>query len=261
MDLGLTNKNFLITGASGGIGASCAREFASEGANLVLHYHKNEAAAQELAKSIPCESLVAGADLSQEGEVDRLYERIADELGELEGIVVNAGIWCVDTVPVHEMSLAQWQETMEINLTSAFLTCRGFLRQLAKKPRKTASIVLIASTAGLFGEEGHCDYSASKAAMAHGMTASLKNEIVRLSPHGRVNCVCPGWVLTPMAEKSLTDPEVLVRATATIAMGKVATAEDIARAILYLSSDQASGHVSGSILPVSGGMEGRLLHP
>ncbi|MHC5066237.1 MAG: SDR family NAD(P)-dependent oxidoreductase [Planctomycetota bacterium] len=261
MDLGLTKKNFLITGASGGIGSSCAHEFAAEGANLALHYHSNHSAAEELAENISTETCVVGGDLGQETDVDRVYSQIESSLGELDGIVVNAGIWCVDKVPVHEMSLAQWQQTLETNLTGAFLTCRGFLRQLARKPRETGSIVLIASTAGLFGEEGHCDYSASKAAMAHGMTASLKNEIVRLAPRGRVNCVCPGWVLTPMAERSLADPEVLATATATIAMGKVAQPEDVARAVLYLSSEKASGHVSGNILPVSGGMEGRLLHP
>jgi len=260
MDLGLTDKNFLVTGASGGIGSSCAREFAAEGANLALHYHRHKKAAQELAGSLSTKTCVVGGDLGQEDDVDQLYAKIDAELGELDGIVVNAGIWCVDHVPVHEMSLAQWNQTLETNLTGAFLTCRGFLRQLARSPRETGSIVLIASTAGLFGEEGHCDYSSSKAAMAHGMTASLKNEIVRLAPGGRVNCVCPGWILTPMAEKSLADPKVMAKQTATIAMGKVGRPEDISRAVLYLSSEVASGHVSGSILPVTGGMEGRLLH-
>ncbi len=88
---------------------------------------------------------------------------------------------------------------MDTDLTGAFLTTRGFLRHLADSPREEASIVFVASTAALFGEENHTDYSAAKAAMAYGMTRSLKNEIVRLAPRGRVNCVCPGWVMTPMA--------------------------------------------------------------
>jgi len=261
MDMGLQGKSFLITGASGGIGTSCARIFADEGARLALHYHRNESGARELAESLSVEAIIAGADLGQEQEVDDLFAKIAQDLGPLNGIVVNAGIWCAQAAPVAEMSLEQWQQTMQTNLTSAFLSCRGYLRQLAEHRVESASIVLIASTAGLFGEEGHCDYSASKAAMAYGMTSSLKNEIVRLAPKGRVNCVAPGWVMTPMAETSLADPRVMAQQTATIAMAKVARPEDIARAVLYLSSELASGHVTGCILPVTGGMEGRLLHP
>lgn len=261
MDLNLKGKSFLITGASGGIGTSCAQTFADEGARLALHYHRNESGARKLAESLRTDTIIARADLGQEQDVDDLFAKIAADLGPLDGIVVNAGIWCETRAPVAEMSLGQWQTTLQTNLTSAFLTCRGYLRQLAEQPRESASIVLVASTAGLFGEENHCDYSASKAAMAYGMTSSLKNEIVRLAPKGRVNCVCPGWVMTPMAAASLSDPKLVAQQTATIAMQKVAQPEDIARAILFLSSEHTSGHVSGSILPVTGGMEGRLLHP
>ena len=96
--------------------------------------------------------------------------------------------------------------------------------------------------------------------MAHGLTASLKNEIVRLAPRGRVNCVCPGWVRTPMAEEALAESGALDRVTATMALRKVAEPEDIARAVVYLMSPALAGHVSGTIVPVDGGMEGRLLH-
>jgi 3-oxoacyl-[acyl-carrier protein] reductase len=179
---------------------------------------------------------------------------------QIDVAVVNAGVWVNQAVPLHKMSLEQWRTTLDGNLTSAFLTCRAFLRHLAEVPRESAAIVLVASTAGLFGEADHVDYSASKAAMINGLTLSLKNEIVRLAPRGRVNCVCPGWVRTPMAEEGLADAAAMRRVQATMALQKVAEPEDVAAAIVFLASDRLAGHLTGTILPIAGGMEGRLLH-
>jgi 3-oxoacyl-[acyl-carrier protein] reductase len=260
MDSGLSGKTFVITGASGGIGASAARAFAEEGANVVLHYHRNRASAESLAKELSVKSLVVGADVADESAVERLYEQALATFPRLDGVVVNAGIWIEDEVPLHEMSLEQWRKTMDADLTGAFLTCRGFLRHVATDPREEASVVFVASTAALFGEENHADYSAAKAAMAYGLTRSLKNEIVRYAPRGRVNCVCPGWVLTPMAAAAMEDPGAVRRVTATMALRKIAAPEDVARAIVFLSSSALAGHLSGTILPLAGGMEGRWLH-
>jgi 3-oxoacyl-[acyl-carrier protein] reductase len=189
-----------------------------------------------------------------------MYAEALAKFPRIDGIVVNAGIWIADESPVHRMTLAQWQRTMETDLTGAFLTCRGFLRHVAEMPREEASIVFVASTAALFGEENHTDYSAAKAAMAYGMTRSLKNEIVRIASRGRVNCVCPGWVATPMAAASMEDPGAVKRVTATMALRKIASPEDVASAIVFLSSSRLAGHLSGTILPLAGGMEGRWLH-
>jgi 3-oxoacyl-[acyl-carrier protein] reductase len=256
MNSDLTGKRFLITGASGGIGAATARAFAEEGARLVLHYHRNREGAESLSRALDVEARVVQADVASEEDVDRMYE----EAGRLDGVVVNAGIWIEDEVPLHKMTLAQWRKTMDADLTGAFLSCRGFLRQVAEEPREEASVVLVASTAALFGEENHADYSAAKAAMAYGMTRSLKNEIVRLASRGRVNCVCPGWVMTPMAAAAMEDPGAVQSVTATMALRKIATPEDVASAIVFLSSSRLSGHLSGTILPIAGGMEGRWLH-
>jgi 3-oxoacyl-[acyl-carrier protein] reductase len=260
MDSGLSGQTFVITGASGGIGASTARAFAEEGANLVLHYHRNRAACEALAKDLRVKTAVVGADVADEKAVDRLYEVALAAFARLDGVVVNAGIWIEDEVPLHRMSLEQWRRTMDADLTGAFLTCRGFLRHVAEVPRDEASVVFVASTAALFGEENHSDYSAAKAAMAYGLTRSLKNEIVRYAPRGRVNSVCPGWVMTPMAAASMADPAAVRRVTATMALQKIATPEDVARAIVFLSSSRLAGHLSGTILPLAGGMEGRWLH-
>jgi 3-oxoacyl-[acyl-carrier protein] reductase len=260
MQSGLTGQKFLVTGASGGIGAATARAFAEEGAELALHCHRNRKAAEALAAELDVPSVVVQADVADEEAVDRMYGDALAGLGRLDGVVVNAGIWIAGETPVYRMPLAQWHRTMDADLTGAFLTCRGFLRHLADVPRDEASIVFVASTAAVFGEENHTDYSAAKAAMAYGMTRSLKNEIVRLAPLGRVNCVCPGWVDTPMAAASMEDPEAIPRVTATMALRKIATPEDVAAAIVFFSSARLAGHLSGSILPIAGGMEGRWLH-
>ncbi len=260
MDSGLSGQTHVITGASGGIGAATARAFAAEGANVVLHCHRNRRGAEELAKELTTSSLVVQANVANEEEVDRMYREILSRFSRLDGVVVNAGIWIADERPLHRMTLEQWRKTMDADLTGAFLTCRGFLRHVAEVPRDEASIVLVASTAALFGEENHADYSAAKAAMAYGLTRSLKNEIVRIAARGRVNCVCPGWVMTPMAAASMEDPAAVERVTATMALRKIATPEDVARAIVYLSSSRLAGHLSGTILPIAGGMEGRWLH-
>ena len=135
------------------------------------------------------------------------------------------------------------------------------MRHLQQVPRESASIVLVGSTAALFGEEGHADYSAAKAGLTYGLNATLKNEIVRLAPRGRVNCVCPGWTDTPMAAAYTGDLQSVKRATATMSLRRIAQPEDVAAAIVFLASDNLAGHISGAVLPVAGGMEGRLLHP
>ena len=256
----LEGQVVLVTGASGGIGTETARAFAEEGARLVLHYNSNREAAEALASELGGETLLVQADVSDERSVEAMYAAALGKLSRLDALVVNAGIWIADEVPLHAMTLEQWRRTMDTDLTGAFLSCRGFLRHLADVPRDDASIVLVASTAALFGEENHTDYSAAKAAMAYGMTRSLKNEIVRIAPRGRVNCVCPGWVDTPMAAASMEDPTAIPRVTATMALRKIAQPEDVARAIVFLTSPALAGHLSGTIMPIAGGMEGRWLH-
>lgn len=261
MNAELKDQCVLITGASGGIGQATARAFAAEGARLALHYHLNPEPVEELRKEISPPSVAVQADLRHERQVEGMFGQVLREVARLDAVVVNAGIWNAAEVPLWEMTLEQWRQTLEADLTSAFLTCRGFLRHLAQVRRDAASIVLVGSTAALFGEAHHADYSAAKAGMTYGLTRALKNEIVRLAPRGRVNCVCPGWTDTPMAAGHTGDPEAVARATATMALRKIARPEDVATAIVFLTSEKLSGHISGAILPIAGGMEGRLLHP
>ncbi|MBL1218237.1 MAG: SDR family oxidoreductase [Planctomycetes bacterium] len=263
MDLGLKGKTVLITGASGGIGLATARALAGHGARLALHYRSNRDSVAQLAEQLAIDgtqSMCFQADLDREAEVTGLFEQAIEHFGQLDVTVANAGIWIAGDLLLHEVTLERWEQTMRTDLTATFLTCREFMRHLADKPRESASIVMVGSTAAMFGEAGHADYAAAKAGMTFGLMRSLKNEIIRLAPRGRVNTVCPGWTDTPMAEAGMGVPGALNRATSTMAMRKIAEPEDVAGAIVYFASDRLSGHVSGEIITVAGGMEGRLLH-
>ncbi len=261
MDLKLTGRTVFVSGGSGGIGRQIVRQFASEGANVIVHYHSNERSARQLVEAIgPDRAMAVDGNLARESDVRAAFAAAADQFGRLHILVACAGVWPVPDTPLHRMSLEQWQDTMDNNLTSAFLSCRAFLERLIEDPFDDPAIVLVGSTAAVFGESGHGDYAASKSGLTYGLMLSLKNEIARLAPRGRVNTVCPGWTVTPMAEKFTGDGQALCAALATIAMRKVAAPADIANAVLFLASSGVAGHISGQVLTVSGGMEGRQLY-
>jgi 3-oxoacyl-[acyl-carrier protein] reductase len=257
MDTGLASKRVLVTGGSGGIGAACARAFAAEGARVVLHYNRGKERAESLAAELDG-ALALQADLSREEEAERLFASCREFLGGLDVCAAVAGVWPEEDLAVWELPLERWEATLRANLTLTFLTARGFLREVERNGH--GSLVLVGSTAGIFGEAGHADYASAKSAIVYGLLLSLKNEIVRIAPNGRVNAVCPGWTLSPMTRSTLEDPSVLERATKTMALRKAAAPEDIARQVVALASDEISGHVTGQVVVAAGGMEGRLLH-
>jgi 3-oxoacyl-[acyl-carrier protein] reductase len=252
VDSGLAGKRVLVTGASGGIGAATARAFAAEGASVVAHWHRGRERAEALAAELGCS--LAQADLTREDDVDRLFA----EAGDLDVCAAVAGVWPNPDEPVWELSLARWRETVDANLTATFLTARGFLRGVAA--RGHGNLVVVGSTAGTFGEAGHADYAAAKSAILYGLTLSLKNEIVRVAPRARVNAVAPGWTESPMTRGLVTD-ELVRKISRTMPLRKVAQPEDVAWQIVVLASDTLSGHVSGQVVTVAGGMEGRVVHP
>jgi 3-oxoacyl-[acyl-carrier protein] reductase len=245
MDVGLAGKSVLVTGGSGGIGGACVRAFAAEGARVVAHYHRGRERAEALGAAA-----IVQADLTREDEVEQMFE----EVGPVEVCAAVAGVWPSEDVPVRELPLERWERTLRENLTATFLTARGFLR------RGGRTLVLVGSTAGVFGEAGHADYAAAKSAVVHGLLLSLKNEVVRDESLARVNAVAPGWTESPMT-RGHVDPDHVRAISRTMALRKVAQPEDVAAQVVVLASDVLSGHVTGQIITVAGGMEGRTVHP
>lgn len=260
MKTGLEEKTVLITGASGGIGEATAREFAEEGVKLALHGYTRMERLEKLGQELPVETTLHQADLTDPEETKTMFKEITSRLGPPHAVVANAGIWPEEEVPVREMSLDRWDKTITTDQTSVFLCAREYFRSLEESDLEDASLVIVGSTAAVFGEENHADYSAAKAAITYGLTRSLKNEIVRIVPQGRVNAVCPGWTKTEMAEPEIHDPDLVSRTLQTRSHQSIGEPEDMARSILFLSSPRLARHITGEILTVSGGMEGRLLH-
>ncbi len=256
MDTGLSGKGVLVTGAGGGIGSAVARTFAAEGASVGVHYRSSKARAESVASEVG--GVALQADLTVESEVDELVPATVAALGGLDVLVANAGDWPSEDAPVWDMSYERWRRYLAANLDSVFLSCRAFLRHV--KQTGGGNIVIVASTAGIFGEAGHSDYAAAKGALVAGFMKSLKNEIVRIAPHGRVNAVAPGWTATDMTRDFVKDRDFVAKITRTMALDKLGAADDVARAVVALASDRISGHISGEVITVAGGMEGRVLH-
>ena len=252
METGLAGKRVLVTGGSGGIGAACVRAFMAEGARVAVHYNRGRERAEALGSE-----LVVQADVTDEAQVERMFDEVRAGLGGIDIVAAVAGVWPKEDVPVARLDLARWDATLRANLTAIFLTVRAFMRDVEGNGH--GSIVFISSTAGIFGEAGHADYAAAKAGL-HGLLLSLKNEIVKVAPTARVNVVAPGWTESPMT-RGQVDPDDVRRVSRTMALRKVAQPEDVAAQVVVLSSDVLSGHVTGQIVTVAGGMEGRTIHP
>ncbi|KAG6830362.1 hypothetical protein H0H87_008308 [Tephrocybe sp. NHM501043] len=189
-----------------------------QGAKVTAHYNSSNKNLEPILSQYGEKVQSLQADLTVEDAVAKLFESASSHFGPVQIIIVNHAIWPISSEPVVQMSLDQWRSTIDINLTASFLVCREFLKGLqsaSESAKDYASILFIGSSSGKFGEFGHADYSASKSAMMYGFTLTLKNEIVKIAPKGRVNCVAPGWVRTPMVAEALNDPEVAYRAIAT----------------------------------------------
>jgi len=264
MESGLHSSVVCITGASGGIGRAMAEAFAKEGARLALFAHRQGETLRSWVstRSWAQQALVLEADVRKPRQMEAAFSEISARWGRPSVCVVNAGIWPQEDLLLSLLSEERILHTLDVNLLGAMWSARAFLRALSEFPAdedgRGASLVLIGSTAGRFGEAGHCDYAVSKAGL-YGLLRSLKNEIVRIDPFGRVNLIEPGWTDTPMAGDALNDDEAIKGIARTMALRQIARAEDIASAALFLASPLLARHLSGEILTVAGGMEGRLL--
>jgi 3-oxoacyl-[acyl-carrier protein] reductase len=239
----LNEKNVLITGASGGIGGAIAKTLHAAGATVALSGTRVaplEALAAELgerAHVLPC-------NLSDADAVTTLPKQAADAMGSVDILVNNAGI-TRDNIFMR-MSDDEWSSVLDVNLTSTMRLCKGVIRGMMKS--RWGRIVNISSVVGATGNPGQANYAASKAGVV-GMSKSIAYEVA--SRGITVNCVAPGFITTAMTDK-LTDDQkagILTQVPA----GRMGDAEEIAAAVLYLSSNEAA-YVTGTTLHVNGGM-------
>jgi 3-oxoacyl-[acyl-carrier protein] reductase len=241
------NKNVLITGGSRGIGKACVKLFLKTGANVAFTYQYAAEQAKKLTTDYSGSSKVKHykMDLGKQSEIEEVIGKIFKDFGNTDILVNNAGIW--KEAAIDEMSLEQWNETMNINLTSTYLITKFVVPGMKKN--NFGRIINIASTAGQRGEALHSHYAASKGGMIS-LTKSLASELGRHNI--TINCVAPGWVITDMSTDSLGDEATYKKVLGDIPLNKIATPEEIAGPVLFLASDLAT-HITGEILNVNGG--------
>ena len=239
----LTDKNALVTGASGGIGGAIARALRAAGARVGLSGTR-AGALDALAGELGDGAFAVPADLSLANGAKTLVKDAEAALGGIDILVNNAGL-TRDQLAVR-MSDEDWQMVLDVNLTAAFQLSRGCLRGMMKK--RWGRIVSVTSIVGVTGNPGQVNYAASKAALI-GMSKSLAQEVA--SRNITVNCVAPGFIDTPMTE-GLSD-EQKQDLTARIPAGRLGEPADVAGACVFLASDEAS-YVTGQTLHVNGGM-------
>lgn len=254
----LRDKVAVVTGSARGIGRAVALRFAAEGAGAVVVLDVLREEGQRVVRMVEQagpgktpRGLFVEADVRRPEQVEAAARRVEAELGRCDVLVNNAGISGrrIGDGPVHRCTVEAWERVIAVNLTGVFLCSKFFVPLMM---RGGGSVVHVASDEGLVGGAPPTDthaYSASKG----GVVALTKAMAVSLAPHRiRVNAVAPGWVATPMTDDLLADPQEAARVAAACPMGRVATPEEIAAAVLFLASDDAS-FVTGTVLPVEGG--------
>ncbi|MDA8783777.1 3-oxoacyl-ACP reductase FabG [Candidatus Pelagibacter bacterium] len=239
----LENKNIIVTGASGGIGNSIIKKLNEAGANILASGTRIEKL-EELKKKFE-KIKILKFDISQSDKIEEFIENATSELGgSLDGLINNAGI-TQDNLAIR-MSLDEWQKVLNINLTSTFLMSKFAIKKMLKN--KSGKIVNITSVVGHTGNLGQANYTASKAGIV-AMSKSLAIEYAKKNIN--VNCISPGFIKTAMTDK-IDDKfkEVIVSKIPSARLGEP---DDIANAVLFLSSEQ-SDYINGETLHVNGGM-------
>ncbi|GJM02071.1 MAG: beta-ketoacyl-ACP reductase [Rhodomicrobium sp.] len=239
----LTNKSALVTGASGGIGEAIAKTLHAQGATVTISGTRREKL-EEVAASLGDRVHVAPCNLSDREDVASLVGKAEEAMGKVDILVNNAGI-TKDNLFMR-MKDEEWDDVINVNLTATFTLMRSAIRGMMRN--RYGRIVNISSISAIIGNPGQPNYSASKAGMI-GMSKSLAREI---APRGiTVNCIAPGFISTPMTNE-LNEKQVEAIAQA-IPSGTFGEPDDIASAVLYLSSDEAK-YMTGQTLHINGGM-------
>jgi NAD(P)-dependent dehydrogenase (short-subunit alcohol dehydrogenase family) len=246
--LDFTDKVVLITGSSVGIGAGIALRFAQAGAQVVIHYHRHTAEAEQVAQAVTTQggqAMTVQADVTQSAGVQQLFASALAHFGRVDVLVNNAGSYPV--APLLEMSETQWDETLAVNLKSCFLCTQAFARPLIQRSGE-GSIVNIASIEAVNPAAGHAHYSAAKA----GLVMFTKTAALELAQHQiRVNAVGPGLINAPALPTNW--PDGLQRWLKRVPLGRLGEPADVADACLFLASP-AARWITGVHLLVDGGI-------
>jgi len=250
MDLNLTGKVALVTGASHGLGKAICLGLAAEGANVAVNYRRDPAKAQAVAAEIAgrcgSQAVAVPGDVSREADVEEMFRQVEARLGPVQILVNNAAI--CPTRQVKDMPADEWTATLGVNLTGTFFCCREMVRRLVAAGRP-GRIVNVSSQAAFRGSTtGHAPYDASKGGVVS-FTVALAREV---APHGiAVNAVAPGMMRTEMTAATLAAN--LEKYLARIPLGRIADTAEVANVVVFLASGAAS-YMTGATVDVSGGM-------
>ncbi len=239
-------KCVLITGASGAIGSEIALEFARKGHNVAVHYNTNKKSAEALCQKICAlgvKCVAVRADVSKRVQVLSMFETIEKDLGGVDILINNAGVSSIKMLC--DVDEAEWDKTIDVNLKSAYLCTNAATPHMVNK--KWGRIVNISSVWGIKGASCEVHYSASKSALV-GFSKALAKELALSGI--TVNCVCPGFIDTPM-NSALSDTERR-EVFEEIPLGKPGKPIDVAKAVCFLCSDDAS-YITAQVLGVDGG--------
>jgi NAD(P)-dependent dehydrogenase (short-subunit alcohol dehydrogenase family) len=239
----LTNKVAIITGAGSGIGRATATTFAQSGA-LVAAVDVSLESARETAKGH--ESILPlQADVSSPEQVDKMFQTVLEKFGGIDVLVNNAGIWRDGSV--EETTVEDWDAILAVNLKGAFLCSRRAVQEML---RHGGGVIVNTASVGAYAPiPNSCAYAASKAGLV-GLTRSMARDLA--TKNIRVNCVCPGAVATPMLWDGASPEQVIIKSGKDHPLGRVASPEEIAQAILFLASDKSS-FMTGTSLIIDGG--------
>ncbi len=244
--ISLTGQRILVSGGSRGIGRATALMAARLGADVGILYHARRGEADQVARQIRAmgrRAFLAGGDLADGDRVSQIMSEVQAAFGGLDGVVINHGVWPEAATPLAQMAPERWRRTLATNLDSVFHLTRAALGLLGPGGR----VVMVSSTAGQRGEADHADYAASKGAMI----SLVKSLAIECAPDITVNAVAPGWVDTEMSATAYA-ADGREQIAASIPVGRIATADDVAGPIVFLLSDLAR-HITGEILNVNGG--------
>ena len=253
----LQGQKALVTGASSGIGAGIALALAAAGADVMVNYASSASGAQQIVDEITAmgrRALAAKADVSQEADVERIFDQMLDAFGTIDILVNNAGLQ--QDAPFSEMTLAQWNRVIGVNLTGMFLCSRLAVREFQRrgpKPEVSSAlgkIICISSVHEVIPWAGHVNYAASKG----GVKLLMQSLAQELAPQKiRVNSIGPGAIQTPINTGAWETPEALAALLTLIPYGRIGLPRDIGKAAVWLASDD-SDYVNGQTLFVDGGM-------